>query len=291
MDAQLLIGRIHVIEWLRPGDMKTGRELHGEIEPIGIVSRPQVPVSFREVHSREEFIEHLARIRSDLLHDRRAPLIHIETHGAPDGIGLGEGNEMLWTDLQRKLVPINETCGLRLVVILAACEGIWGIQMAQPVGRAPFLVLLGPNDPIGPGLLAKVMQRFYHRLLVDRDGNQAMRDLNPDRDAPLFSIVNAEQLFRAVFAEFLRTESSEGAEQRRLERVFRAACDRLRQAHGGHGLFAEEKRMIWENLLRVSFDLRQHFEERRRHYFMIDLFPQNEVRFAVSFEDCLAAPE
>ena len=38
MDNRLTLGVVHIVEWLRPGDAKTGRELFGEIEPMGIVS-------------------------------------------------------------------------------------------------------------------------------------------------------------------------------------------------------------------------------------------------------------
>jgi hypothetical protein len=35
VDAQIVIGKVHIIEWLRPGERRTGWDLFGEVEPMG----------------------------------------------------------------------------------------------------------------------------------------------------------------------------------------------------------------------------------------------------------------
>ena len=37
MDATIRFGKIHIIEWLAPGDLKTGWELFDELQPIAFV--------------------------------------------------------------------------------------------------------------------------------------------------------------------------------------------------------------------------------------------------------------
>ena len=41
-DDVLRFGKIEIIEWLRPGEMKTGRDLFDEVEPMGIASTPAI---------------------------------------------------------------------------------------------------------------------------------------------------------------------------------------------------------------------------------------------------------
>jgi hypothetical protein len=54
MDNRLTLGIVHIVEWLRRGDSKTGWKLF-ELEPIGIASKPEVPVRFWRVSTRQEF--------------------------------------------------------------------------------------------------------------------------------------------------------------------------------------------------------------------------------------------
>ena len=38
MDNRITIGKVHVVEWLRPEDQETGLQLLDEIEPLGVIS-------------------------------------------------------------------------------------------------------------------------------------------------------------------------------------------------------------------------------------------------------------
>ena len=46
-DDVLRFGKIEIIEWLRPGEMKTGRDLFDEVEPMGIASMPAIGAQYR----------------------------------------------------------------------------------------------------------------------------------------------------------------------------------------------------------------------------------------------------
>src|SRR5881227_2186438 len=63
-DDVLRFGKIEIIEWLRPGDMKTGRVLFDEIEPVGISSMPAIGAQYRQVWTRAEFLAALREIVS-----------------------------------------------------------------------------------------------------------------------------------------------------------------------------------------------------------------------------------
>ena len=64
-----------------------------------------------------------------------------------------------------EFIPLNRMSGLHLIVVLAACEGIWGMKMLQPArGAAAFRALIGPEHEILPEQLAKGCQAFYRGL-------------------------------------------------------------------------------------------------------------------------------
>src|SRR5712672_2541127 len=62
-DDVLRFGKIEILEWLRPGEMKTGRDLFDEVEPMGIASMPAIGAQYRQVWTRAEFLAALARSR------------------------------------------------------------------------------------------------------------------------------------------------------------------------------------------------------------------------------------
>ena len=89
-DDVLRFGKIEIIEWLRPGEMKTGRDLFDEVEPMGIASMPAIGAQYRQVWTRAEFLAGLREIENEFRATGMLPLLHIETHGSIGGIGVSE---------------------------------------------------------------------------------------------------------------------------------------------------------------------------------------------------------
>jgi hypothetical protein len=290
MDPAIYFGKIHIIEWLTPADARTGRDLFNELEPMGLASRPQVQVSFQRVRSRDEFIAHLRTVADDFRTTRALPLLHIEAHGSEDGLCSAAGDEVLWPELMTELVPLNELTGLRLVVVAAACDGIWGLKMIQPVERAAFLALLGPNRALPAGDLFTACLTFYRRIFQHPDGNAAFSAMNevvpPPR--PAFGVLNAEMLFKDVYGAFLTTNCTDEEISRRVECVVAENARRFRARHGV-GMWAHEVAQV-RALARAHLEAHGvYFEEFRRRFFFIDAFPENNHRFPITLDDCRAA--
>ena len=178
MAHELSFGKIHIIEWLwrinpetGTPDRRTGQESHEEIRAM-LAATPDSPVQviLHRVSSRAAFLVRLNRIEQDFRVTGRVPLLQIESHG--DGIGLSRNNGLTWPELMKALTPLNQATGVRLPVFLAACDGMWGIRMAQAMERAPFFALLGPNRKVTPGEVVRGMCAFYRKVIVDRDGSK-----------------------------------------------------------------------------------------------------------------------
>jgi hypothetical protein len=56
VDARIQFGTIYVVEWLAPGDRKTGWDLTEAISGIAETHTPPVRVAFKRVGTRDEFI-------------------------------------------------------------------------------------------------------------------------------------------------------------------------------------------------------------------------------------------
>jgi hypothetical protein len=287
-DDVLRFGKIEIIEWLRPGEMKTGRDLFDEIEPMGIVSTPSVGAQYRQVWTRSEFLAVLRRIEDEFRATAALPLLHIESHGSVGGIGVSEQEGIAFAELMEEFIPLNRMSGLRLIVVLAACEGIWGMRMLQPArGAAAFRALIGPEHEILPQQLAKGCQTFYRGLFSRAgDGNDAFRDMNDavDPTKPTFFAISAESGLKMVFRGYLKELCTPGEIERRVD-AMEAKALQQRRDDGLPDMFWKDKQRARRLLRESLLDHRSHFERIRRDFFFIDQFPENDRRFDVKFED------
>jgi len=291
MDSKLYVGKIYIIEWLTAGDAKTGWELFGELEPMGLMNKPPVGVSFKRVTNKTEFVDHLRSIRADFRATKRLPLLHIETHGFQDGIGPSEHDQILWPELMEELIPLNQLTQLRLWLVVAACEGLWGLKMAQPASRAAFLALLGPYKPISAKHLVIALEVFYRGIFGGQNGNDAIAAMNAAIDAnkSTFGIVNAEKLFTDVYREFLKQSTAEELTTR-VEKIvaINKATFKGRRGVGMWKHEIEEARALARQHVEA---FEEQFDYYRNKFFFIDLFPDNSQRFSITFDECRKAAE
>jgi hypothetical protein len=289
-DDVLRFGKIEIIEWLLPGEMKTGKDLFDEVEPMGIVSTPAIRAQYREVWTKAEFLGALREVENEFRATGMLPLLHVETHGSIDGIGVSGPEGIGFAELMEELIPLNRMSGLHLVVVLAACEGIWGMKMLQPArGAAAFRALIGPEYKILPEQLAKGCQAFYRGLFSRAgDGNEAFRSMNDavDPTKPTFFAISAEGAFKTVFRGYVQELCTPSEIERRVDAAEAKALRQRRDA-GLADMFTKDKQWARRVLRDGLLDHQAHFERIRREFFFIDQFPVNDQRFDVKFEDCM----
>ncbi|MGE0593534.1 MAG: hypothetical protein AB7G23_06390 [Vicinamibacterales bacterium] len=292
MDAQIFIGKIHIIEWLRDSDRRTGWELFGEVEPMGIVSNPRVDVAFYRVATRDAFIDVIRAIENEFRRTSRLPLLHIETHGNDDGIGIAADNGFTFLELMEELIPLNGLTGLRLLVVLAACHGIWGMKMFQPATRSAALAIIGPHRKVDDDEVARGLQAFYRGMFAHRGGDRAIQEMN-DAIKPgemTFGALHAELLFKKVYREFHRQLCTPESIERRLDAMIPEWHAQARIDFGRDVTDRELERA--RALARHHLEAHDgNFADFRRHYFWMDQFPDNEGRFPVTLADCVADGE
>lgn len=285
MPHHLAFSRIHIIEWLwkidpdtgQP-DRRTGKELYAHIKDMIAEAKPPVDVMLHRVGSSKALLARIERIHQDYLTTRRVPIIQIDTHGDAEGIGLGEDG-LTWKQLLKAFTPLNQSTGVKLSVFLSACKGMWGIEMAQAMDRAPFFALMGPKRDVYPGEVVRGLRVFYRTILVERDGLRAMDRMNSvvSQDEDVFRIYNCEQLFRNIWEWYLEGKTVEEI----MARVFE---QKLAERQAKRPMTDAEVTELRDYVSKYVRDYRPRFEESRRHFFMVDLYPQNDARFNLVLE-------
>ena len=146
--------------------------------------------------------------------------------------------------------------------------------MAQAMQRSPFFALMGPKRDVYPGEIVRGLRTFYRSVLVERDGLRAMAKMNSviSQDEETFRIDNCEQLFRDVWSWYLEGTSTEEHISARLEEI-------VRKEQAERPRSEAEIKHLRAYMREYILDYHARFEESRRHFFMIDLHPQNQQRF------------
>ena len=286
MDARIYFGRIHIIEWLREHDRKTGRELFEVLQPLALAAQPPVDTVFQSIATRAELVAVLRTIEGQFAADGVVPLLQVETHGSEDGIGVSEDECFDFIDLAHELMPLNQLTGLRLFVVLAACKGIWGTKMSLPSERAAFQVLLGPYRTVTDDEVATAMQAFYASAFAERNGDQAVKAMNGAVAAaqPTFGPVNAAMGFKMVYKDWLATSFTPDAVDRSVAEMNEAQGEIFLALHGRERS-AEEAEFDRVRIRAVYENHEANFQEFRTRYFMIDLFAENDNRFPITLAD------
>ena len=114
MDSRLLFGKIHIIEWLKPrnpktgeaGERRTGTEIYRAAKQLIAETGSRTQLILHRVSSKASFLARLERIEQDFRASGKVPVLQIETHGDLDGIGLSENDGLTWPELMQALTPL-----------------------------------------------------------------------------------------------------------------------------------------------------------------------------------------
>src|SRR5690242_1637738 len=101
------------------------------------------------VVNRQALAHALVRIvRRPEIASARHTVIHLSTHGSPDGLELTSGERLDWPQLAEALRYVNEAVSGRLLLCLSACHGLHALKMVAPQAELPFRTLVGPTDEV-----------------------------------------------------------------------------------------------------------------------------------------------
>lgn len=273
---------IYVVESLPKGDLRTGRELYERILRPAEFKLDGLVVEHDFVETKEEFVRCLGRIAHAAAVANHLPIVHLETHGTPNGITLASGERFAWAELVPHLTAINVSCMNNLIVVAVSCYG-WNLTVSLlPSDRAPVFMLVGPTDVMAAGELLEATSRFYTALVGDMDVNSALEAANVDLDFKDWALrpATAEILFCRVFRRYME----DFADAKNLKRRARKLVDDVRRVRDLDPIDAAIL------MIKTKQDLRDYsaaYRRHRRRFLMLDLFPRDEDRMGLTYEKCL----
>jgi len=253
--------------------------LWDDLSDFCIAHPTNLALAYREATSGADMLGYLEDLRVNIAATRRNAILQIECHGSDDGTGLilADGSYLGWDELKPQLEAINIASGFNLVLVLGCCYGGYFGQTTRLHERAAFCAYLGPNSALSAGMLSDGLGAFYKGLLLERDMTAAVNAMVAAVPNMPYIFATAEGLFHLVFAAYFR-ELSTG--QPLIDRA-EALVQMVRDTHAARIPTTEEMvRAIKEREGPA-------FERLRRYYFAIDLFPENNARFRLSYDDAV----
>jgi len=269
-----------IIESLRPGELKTGAELFdATIAPH--ILQERLHGRLYTVSTRAEFLGALEAVRQ-FAAEGHSPLIHLEAHGDESGLEVGSGEHVPWVELGPALAGINIASRMNLLVVAAACNGWYLTESLRPTVRSPAWGVLGPPASVGGDVLHVAMKRFYSELLPNLDVMRAMRVLNHSDDSAAWTyrITSADLLFCNSFRAYLQSLMDEESQEARVNRL-------VAEAARTSGLDVVQTAITRAEFRHSLDDHEFWYTKYKTHFLMLDLFPENAVRFPLTLADCL----
>lgn len=282
MDSGSLFNKLWVIESLPAGDPKTGTHLVDNQLKDAKLAQPDLEVAFEQPDSKKSLIKVLEAIRDEARDSNKYPMIHFECHGCEDGLGTANGELVAWDDLREILIEINQACRLNLVVVLAACNGAHLIKVATKLDIAPFWAVIGPEVEVMADAVQRDFGAFYSKFFETLDGDIAIYELNQGvtDSSRQYHFLSAAGLFIRAYTKYYNTYCTGKGRRKRVENLVTQALENVAVKKRG----VNWARKAVKNGLRNE---EQHFNKMRTRFFLIDQFPENEVRFPLLYQEVL----
>lgn len=273
-----------VIESLPDGELKTGRWLYEHVLMPRAAADPTLHVHLYQPHSLAELDAAMLDIAERLVASGHSPILHFETHGSPAGLQLADGSDVPWELLRPALTRVNEAVGLNLLVVLAACHGLYMCDVLEPVMPAPAWGIVGPMAPKSAGDLREAMSTFYSTLLSLLDVRKALAAMNQSHEVAEweYDLMPAELMFSRILGYYLTVNLADEAELSERENRIVAASMR------GHSFDIRDSMRIRAEVRQSLRDPDAAFERFRRLFFMLEQHPGNAARFTLSRQECEA---
>lgn len=172
------VRHIIVIESLPDQDFHSGSELYNDvIVPNCNAFNNDMSHYFLKASSSDSFNDALNFVEQLSAHTDDGILLHIETHGCKDGIGLSDGSIFRWKELQEKLISINVTCDNQLYITMATCYGRYLYETAEIDKRASFSGFISSSKETTARKIIEDFAPFFVELIKNRKIIQAYKTL------------------------------------------------------------------------------------------------------------------
>lgn len=269
---------LYIIESLKDGDLKTGYSLFEDLKLQEYVHE-HVRVEYKEPKSSDEWDEMMTRILNECKGQEVYPIIHLEVHGAENGIQLSNGDVVLRDNVGEQLRQINIETGCNLFLTMGVCKGLYVLFNTQLDKPMPFCGAIGSFSTLKAGDIQLRYAEFYETFFRTFDITQAYIQLiKVETGFPVeytqYRYIHVDELFCRVYQNYLKVGcKQEGMLQRALDAA---------QENGIILPNRQQKRQFQRDFTKQEKKTREmYYQEATRIFFMLDTHPENRNRFNV----------
>ncbi|WP_448564470.1 hypothetical protein [Thalassotalea ganghwensis] len=230
----------------------TGRLLVDQIEIWCAKSNRDIPFSYNEFSKASDVLKFLQELIIECSSKDIIPILHIECHGNKKGLVLSSGDLIKWDLLSQQVRQLNLATNSNLLIVLAACHGGYFAQCIDIFDRAPFWGLIGVINTIDASHLLNSLTNFYQALFESAELVELFNALNYSSKYENLQLYTAEWIFSKLYLYLINNKE----------------------------YLTQNK----NTLRKIEFlNNREIFEMTIKHFFLLDIHPQNTDKISVSY--------
>ena len=277
--------KVYVIESLDASKEKlTGKELYEDLLRWKEYQIADFKAEYISVINKTDFFKSLENIKEDCTTKGHYPILHFEIHGSSDttGMVLTTGELVTWNELYQAVVAINSIIGNNLFITLAVCHGGFLIQIIKIDNPSPYWGFIGSFREIQVSDLLIRYNEFYNAFLRNFNLNEAIVELhkaNPSVPSN-YHFINSEETFKNIYKKYFNEKFSAGQINLRFEDSLKKSNWDIKDNKIKNQLKLKFKTELWKTK-------KDYFEKHKRTFFMLDNFPENEIRFQVKYDELI----
>lgn len=250
-----------------------------------ICDREKITCEYVDINSQSDFRNALNSIKEECINNQIKPYIHLACHGSSQGLHLKSTGKIHWNIFADLLTGINIACRNNLFISLASC---YGGYLTLPLidkaanghkSRAPVFGLIGPVDEIKHGEIETGFLKYFEAIFESKNIDEGVKCLNKNLKTSNGYMYNScKEIYKELIERFLKSD---------LERKFKNKLtfnnhlsELIRQRFLTTGRLSNTEDI--ETLAKIVSSEKfyvDYFNTLRTHFFMIDLYSENEIRF------------
>lgn len=272
--------KIYVIESLL-NERQTGKELYDDIIKRRSYCHSDLVTEYVQVLSLKDWGCTIERITQEVRDNHAIPILHLELHGCNnhDGLVLADRNLISWSNFVSDMRCINIEIQNNLLITMGICSGMDILYYTSLEDPSPFFGIIGSLYALQNDDIYIRYSDFYDEFLQSFDITKSLQCLfraNPNRPQE-YSFVNAPELFRRIYQNYLKTQFSEEAIKKRVNDSIQEVTNKR-----GYAFSSKEKKEFthkFKKELKKTKDL--YFQKHINSFLMRDKYESCKHRFTI----------
>lgn len=272
--------KIYVIESLL-GERQTGKELYDDIIKRRSYYHRYLSTEFVQVLSLEDWVNTIKRIKQEAKDSHVIPILHFELHGSSnhDGLVLANKDLIPWSNFVSDMRCINIETQNNLLITMGICFGMDILYYTSLEDPSPFFGIIGSLYALQNDDIYIRYSDFYDEFLQSFDITKSLQCLfraNPNKPQE-YSFVNAPELFRRIYGNYLKTQFTPDAIKKRIN-------DTIMKDETKRGFkYTSEEKKVFANKFKKELEKTKNpfYLSHFKNFLMCNKFETCKNRFAI----------